>query len=90
MKRYHAIIEGTVQGVGMRSFCIMQAQQRNLTGTVRNMSNGMVEVYVQGEEAQIDDFFKAIRKGTRFVRVSDITMKEVPVVENEKRFTYGR
>lgn len=90
MKRYHAIIEGTVQGVGMRSFCILQAQQRSLTGTVRNMSNGMVEVYVQGDETKIDDFFQAIRKGTRFVKVSDITMKEVPVVENEKRFTYGR
>ena len=90
MKRYHVIIEGAVQGVGMRSFCILEAQQRHLTGTVRNMSNGMVEVFVQGEENQIDDFLQAVRKGTRFVKVTDMTEKEVPVVENEKRFTYGR
>lgn len=90
MKRYHAVIEGTVQGVGMRSFCIMQAQQRHLTGTVRNLSNGMVEVFVQGEEAQIDEFFEAVRKGNRFIKVSDITTKEVPVVEGEKHFAYGR
>lgn len=90
MKRYHVIIEGTVQGVGMRSFCMMEAQKRHLTGTVRNMSNGMVEVFVQGDESQIDDFLDTVRKGTRFVKVSDITVKEVPVVPGEKRFTYGR
>ncbi len=89
MKRYHVIVDGRVQGVGMRSFCMLQAQQRGLTGNVKNLDNGMVEIYVQGEETKIDDFLAAIQEGNRFIMVTDISVKEVPVEPNEKRFSYS-
>ncbi|MCR4952065.1 MAG: acylphosphatase [Solobacterium sp.] len=90
MKRYHVIVEGRVQGVGFRGFCMLQAQRRNLTGTVRNLTNGMVEVFIQGDEAKIDEFLAAVEKGDRFIRVDNISVKETAVVENEKRFGYAR
>ena len=90
MKRYHVIVEGRVQGVGFRGFCMLQAQRRNLTGTVRNLSNGMVEIFIQGDEAKIDEFLAAVEKGDRFIRTDNITIKETKVVENEKRFGYAR
>ena len=90
MKRYHVIVEGRVQGVGFRGFCMVQAQRRNLTGTVRNLTNGMVEVFIQGDEAKIDEFLAAVEKGDRFIRVDNISVKETAVVENEKRFGYAR
>ena len=89
MKRYHVIVDGRVQGVGMRSFCMLQAQQRGLTGNVKNLDNGMVEIYVQGEETKIDDFLAAIQERNRFIMVTDISVKEVPVEPNEKRFSYS-
>ncbi|MBR4162509.1 MAG: acylphosphatase, partial [Solobacterium sp.] len=48
MKRYHVIVQGQVQGVGFRGFVMLQAQRRKLTGSVKNMENGMVEMFVQG------------------------------------------
>ena len=72
VKRYHVIVEGRVQGVGFRSFCILQAQQRGLTGSVRNMSNGMVEIFVQGDEEQVDSFFKKVKEGDRFIRFQEL------------------
>lgn len=89
VKRYHVIVEGRVQGVGFRSFCILQAQQRGLTGSVRNMSNGMVEIFVQGDEEQVDSFLKRVKEGDRFILVEDMTIKECHVEEKEKRFSYG-
>ena len=90
MKRYHVIVEGQVQGVGFRGFVMLQAQRRRLTGTVKNMSNGMVEIFVQGEEKQIDDFLAAVAKGDgRFIHVDDITVKQTEVIPDEKKFTYG-
>lgn len=90
VKRYYVMIEGRVQGVGFRGFCMMQAQQRGLTGSVKNLSNGMVEVFVQGEESVVDDFLKRVQEGDgRFILVEDMSIKEVPVVEGEKRFAYG-
>ncbi len=90
MKRYHVIVEGRVQGVGFRGFCMLQAQSRGLTGSVKNLSNGMVEIFVQGEKNQIDDFLKKVQEGDhRFIIVEDMSIKECNVVEGEKRFSYG-
>ena len=54
MVRYYIIVEGRVQGVGFRFFCTMNARTTDLTGWVRNMDNGMVEMEVQGEEKEIE------------------------------------
>lgn len=88
MKRYHVFVEGQVQGVGMRGFCMMEAQSRGLTGSVKNLDNGMVEIYVQGEPALIDSFLERVNEGSRFIRVDDMSVKEVPVVADEKHFSY--
>ena len=89
MKRYHVFVDGQVQGVGMRGFCMMEAQSRGLTGSVKNLDNGMVEIYIQGEQELIDAFLKKVSQGNRFIRVDDMSVKEVPVVEGEKHFSYG-
>jgi len=90
MKRYHVIVQGQVQGVGFRGFVMLQAQRRKLTGSVKNMENGMVEMFVQGEEKDIDSFLAAVEKGDgRFIRVDSMSVKASPVVPNEKRFSYG-
>ena len=87
MKRYYVIVEGRVQGVGFRYFCMRTAQELGLTGTVRNMLNGMVEIYVQGKEPQLFVFLDTIKKGDRWVQVDDLTAKEVSLFPNEKNFT---
>lgn len=89
IRRYLVIAEGRVQGVGMRSYCMMQAQMRGLTGNVKNLSNGMVEIQVQGEETKIDEFLVKIKMGNQFIRVDDMSVKSIPVVEGETKFGYG-
>jgi len=73
----------------MRGFCMMEAQSRGLTGSVKNLDNGMVEIYIQGEQELIDAFLEKVSQGNRFIRVDDMSVKEVPVVEGEKHFSYG-
>ncbi len=89
IKRYHIYVSGQVQGVGFRGFCMVHAQQLGLTGSVTNLDNGMVEIYVQGEPEKIDTFLSIIVKGDNFIHVMDYSIKEVPVVKGEKRFSYG-
>ena len=88
MKRYHIIVEGRVQGVGFRYFCVTLAKERGLTGSVKNLLNGMVEIYVQGESEKIDSFLSAIQKGNFLIRVDNISLKRSEVIEDEKDFTY--
>ncbi|MCI5772981.1 MAG: acylphosphatase [Erysipelotrichaceae bacterium] len=88
MKRYHMIVSGRVQGVGFRYFCVMNAQQLNLTGSVRNMDNGMVELFIQGLPANIDKFIAIIKQGNMFIKVDDYMIKPMPIIPNEKQFKY--
>ena len=86
MKRYHVIVSGTVQGVGFRYYSMILARQNELTGTVRNMLNGMVDIYIQGEEEKIDAFLEGLREGTGFSRVEDMRIKQVPVIPEETHY----
>ena len=77
MIRYYIVVKGRVQGVGFRFFTINIASKYNLTGSVRNMDNGMVEIEVQGEKNTIDNFISEIKKGNYFIRVDDISIKAI-------------
>ncbi len=48
MITYQIIVTGHVQGVGFRWSCVQLAQQLQLTGTVKNLVDGRVEIHVTG------------------------------------------
>lgn len=88
MKRYFIIVEGQVQGVGFRNYTQMNAMKNNCTGWVRNMDNGMVEIQIQGEVEKIDKVLGILREGNHFIKVTNITIKEIPLNPNERFFKY--
>lgn len=74
-QRYFLRWEGQVQGVGFRFTNTNLAQARSLTGWVRNMEDGSVEMELQGPPANIVSQLEALhasyeRMGTRF-RLAD-------------------
>ena len=90
IKRYHVFVDGQIQGVGFRGFVMLQANKRKLTGSVKNLTNGLVEIFVQGEEEQIDEFLAAVEKGDgRFIKVTNISVKQTEVKPGEKKFGFG-
>jgi acylphosphatase len=76
--RLHALVEGHVQGVGFRYFVLSRAQQRNLTGWVRNTLDGNVEVIAEGDRADLDELLDALRTGPRSAFVSLVREKWEP------------
>jgi len=48
------VIEGMVQGVGMRMFISRAAKAAGLTGYVKNLSDGTVEVVARGTPQKIE------------------------------------
>ena len=52
-KRLVAVVQGMVQGVGFRYATVRQARALGLTGTVRNLEDGRVEVVAEGEEEKL-------------------------------------
>lgn len=86
MVRYYVIFQGRVQGVGFRFLVQSTASKYSLTGWVRNMDNGCVELEVQGEEVNVNKFICILREGNRFIRIDDFSMKNRPLIDDEKRF----
>ncbi len=54
MVRAHIFFSGTVQGVGFRYTCLSFAQHLSLTGWVKNLSDGRVEVLIEGPREDIE------------------------------------
>lgn len=66
------IISGYVQGVGFRYFVQRQAQQAGLTGWIRNLANGNVEIEVAGDPSVIDPWLQQIKTGHPWARVDTL------------------
>ena len=86
MIRRHMYISGEVQGVGFRYRANYAARRLGLTGYVRNLYDGRVEVEVQGDRELISMFLSEIDAGS-FVRMENIESRDVPLVPEERRFT---
>ena len=87
MERIYAVVQGQVQGVGFRWFVQSLANSLQITGWIRNMETGMVEMELQGETAALHQLLSRIRRGDRFIHVENLSCKPIPTQLKEKRFT---
>lgn len=83
--RRHMYISGDVQGVGFRYRANYAAKGLGLTGYVRNLYDGRVEIEIQGERDLIPRFLGEIDAGS-FVHIDNIESKDLPVDKEERVF----
>lgn len=83
--RRHYLFYGRVQGVGFRFTTYQIACELNLSGWVRNLSDGSVEACFQGDESIIDCLIEKLNSD-RFIRIDRIKCENLKVVENENIF----
>lgn len=60
MIRATAYYSGTVQGVGFRYTTCRVAERFNVTGHVRNLPDGRVELIAEGDADEVDRFLAAV------------------------------
>jgi len=56
LQRIQVIYKGNVQGVGFRYTARSVAQRYSVSGFVKNLTNGDVEVTAEGHQAQVEQF----------------------------------
>ncbi len=78
--------EGRVQGVGFRFFVQSSAKPLSITGWVKNMSDGSVTMELQGEPQKVDFLIAKIQRGNDWIKVTNFTRSDLPVVEGENKF----
>jgi acylphosphatase len=77
-RRAEILIRGLVQGVFFRHSTKSKADEFHLTGSVRNLRDGRVEVVCEGAEEDIDTLIQWCKRGPRgaIVEHVDVVWKE--------------
>ena len=78
--RKHIIFYGRVQGVGFRYYAVNKANQLGLTGWVRNLPDGTVEMEVQGNELSIDELIIFLQNRT-YIWIERLDARSIPLIE---------
>lgn len=80
MIRKHILFFGRVQGVGFRFYSTNKACQLGLTGWVRNLYDGSVEMEVQGKETVIQELIQFLEQ-QRYISIERMEVRELSLVE---------
>ena len=84
------IIEGTVQGVGFRFAACEAAARCSVTGWVKNLPDGSVEIVAQGSPDAVDRMTRWARQGPRYAAVERVHVETLPPSSELNAFEYRR
>lgn len=70
--RLQAIVHGRVQGVNFRYYAQRRASSLDLTGYVRNLWDGTVEVVAEGPRESLEELLAFLRVGPRAAMVTQV------------------
>ena len=74
-KRVRLTVSGVVQGVGFRMYAQREARHLGLTGFVRNLPGGEVEIVAEGDPAAVDRLTAWARQGLPAARVERVEVE---------------
>lgn len=74
----HLFITGRVQGVSYRANAARTAQTLGLSGWVRNLPDGRVELYAEGEEKPLKTLLAWAHEGPAHARIDHIDAQWSP------------
>jgi acylphosphatase len=75
-KSVRLYISGTVQNVFFRAFVKENAEKYNVKGFVRNLEDGRIEVFLEGDIEAVDKMTELCKKGPKFSQIRNVEIKE--------------
>ena len=76
LRRVHVWVDGRVQGVFFRGATREQARALGISGWVRNLADGQVEIVAEGEHANIEAFLNWCERGPPRAQVDSVQVTE--------------
>ena len=87
-KRFY--VSGIVQGVGYRFFARRAAAALGITGYVKNLMDGRVEVYAIGTLEQLRALRKELKRGPSAASVDEVAEDDAEILgEHTQEFSFG-
>lgn len=76
MNRIHVLVRGVVQGVGYRYSAALAAEERGVSGWIRNRADGTVEASIEGEPEGVEQMLQWLRHGPEGARVDEVEVAQ--------------
>lgn len=74
-KSVRIYITGTVQGVFFRMFIKENAERYNIKGFVRNLEDGRIEVFLEGNSNEVNKMIELCKKGPKHAQIRNVEIK---------------
>lgn len=74
-KSVRLYINGTVQGVFFRAFVKENAERYNVKGFVRNLEDGRIEIFLEGDSENVNKMTELCKKGPKHSQIRNIQIK---------------
>ena len=74
-KAVRLYFEGVVQGVFFRNFVKENADKNNVRGFVRNLEDGKIEIFLEGDLENVKRMIEICRQGPRHSQVKSVEEK---------------
>ena len=71
--------------MGFRYRAVCLARELGLTGWVRNLADGRVELELQGSPVQMRRLLLGLKQD-RYIRIQHLEVEEIPPLTGERRF----
>lgn len=69
-------ISGTVQGVFYRAFVKENAEKLGIKGFVRNLEDGRIEIFIEGNPEEVRKMVEVCKKGPKHSQIRDVELKQ--------------
>ncbi len=79
-------VRGRVQGVGYRWFIHRAANKLGVTGYVKNLPDGSVEILAEGQRGELEELIQLAKTGPTWAHVTDIAVEWKPYTGRFKSF----
>ena len=86
VKSMYLVISGRVQGVGFRYFVRQKALEMQISGWVKNTSDGKLEIEAEGENQNLDAFIEWMRIGPSRAIIRSFSNSEITPIRNFTNF----
>ncbi len=75
-KSIRLYISGIVQGIFFRAFVKENAEKHNVKGFVRNLEDGRVEIFLEGDVDNVDKMIEICKAGPKHSQIKNVEIKE--------------
>jgi len=75
-KAVRLYIQGSVQGMFFRQFVQENAEKNDVKGFVRNLEDGRVEIFIEGDLDNVIKMIELCKKGQKHSQIRNVEEKE--------------